>query len=414
MLNLSLNLEKDKLYILSISGGLDSMALLHYFYHNKMSAVVVSFDHQTRDNTKEEVDLVKKISGKYNYPFYSFKLTIDNTFNFHNQAHILRYKHLTEIANKYNTNMIVTAHHFDDLIETIIMRIYRGGNVFSYSGMAPFYINQNKMALLKPFLFIKKNDLIDYIKKNNISYMEDESNFSVDYFRNYIRLKLLPKLRETNPNLDKSILGFYNSNNYFYNYLNKSFNNIITRTENEELLISLTTFQNLTEPLKLELLTLFGQVCDYYPRRKHLLEVIKKINSHKPNLLIPWGLNYYLSKQYNTIKILFKEFLNKSPNIIISHNKPYNNSETIKICYNKLDFPIVIRKPKPDDYLSFSYGRKKLSKYLIDEKIDLITRNNLRVITDNNGLIIAVYNIYINRELGNGKSIYISIKPEVE
>lgn len=414
MLDLTLKLIKTNKYVLAVSGGVDSMVLLNYFYHNNYDVVVVSFDHQTRSETTSEVDLVRKTASLYNYPFYSYKLDFSKTGNFHEQARLLRYKHLEDIAKKYNTKYIVTAHHFDDLVETIIMRIMRGANLFSYSGMRSQFLTNTGFTLLKPFLFITKDEIYEYAKTNNVSYLEDKSNLDNKYQRNIIRNILIPKLinNSSKESLNRSILKFYKANNVLFKQVEAFYQKLINNSKTNNPVINLTDFINLNTNLQIELLSLLTNNYNFFPSRKHLMEIITKIKGNSPNLIIPWGDHHILVKQYKKLEVIDRNNHSNKFNIIISHNKPYDNSETIKICYNKLDFPIVIRSPKSTDYLQFSYGRKKLNKYLIDQKIGLITRQNLKVVTDRSGTIIAVPPVYVNKQLGNQNKLYLIMNPE--
>lgn len=398
---IALPLKKDKLYILAISGGVDSMSLLHYFYANGYSAVVVSFDHQTRDETKDEINLVKKYANIYNYPFYSYKLEIDLLKgNFHQQARIKRYNYLKDTANKYNTNLIVTGHHFNDLCETIIMRMLRTTTIHAYSGMQPIY-NDGEYHLLKPFLFTTKEEIINYARNNNIDYLEDFSNFETNYTRNYIRHKIIPLLSKSNT-FYRSILDFYYSNNKLSKLITKELDPYLTKGE-----IRSSEFNKLTNNLKLELLTLLSNQYNYYPTSEHLENIAQQIASNKPNIIINWGLSNLLIKSYNKLSIIKQPKLDDRPNIIISHNRPLSINLYTQVCYNKLDFPLVLRKPLKGEKLAFPYGHKKLSKHLIDLKVPKIERENLWILVDQNNTIVYIHNIYTNKTLGDKNIIYI-------
>ena len=143
--------------------------------------------------------MVKEYTEKYHIPFNYYKLTI-NSSDFQNRARILRHRHLEEVASRLNTPYIVTAHHLDDLLETVLISLTRGSNILGYAGMRQITEIGN-YTYVKPFLYLEKAELLDYANRHRVPYMEDESNYTSEYLRNRYRLTLVPIMKQENPNL---------------------------------------------------------------------------------------------------------------------------------------------------------------------------------------------------------------------
>ena len=189
---------KNKKLILSVSGGVDSLVLFDLLYQLKYHFVVVHFNHQQREQSDIEAKYIKELCEKNNIKFECFLLEVDKGANFQSEASNLRREHLIQVAKKYQTNVIITAHHLDDLAETVILKISRGSNLLGYSGIQQNYYKKG-FHFLKPLLHVPKKEIINYALKNEIKYYEDESNLSSLYTRNKIRHHVIPYLIKDNP-----------------------------------------------------------------------------------------------------------------------------------------------------------------------------------------------------------------------
>lgn len=188
----------DKKFLLSISGGVDSMVLLDVFIrlqneNESLKISVFHFNHQTRPNeNKAEAELVQSICKKYNIPLFSeVWRTKPVAGNFQNEARQERIRRLLYILEQTQSDFIVTAHHADDQLETQLQRIFKGATLANLKGMS---VVSGKF--FRPLLFQFKQDLIAYALENNIAYMEDSSNQTDDYERNRIRHHIIPYLNE--------------------------------------------------------------------------------------------------------------------------------------------------------------------------------------------------------------------------
>ena len=149
-----IDIDFKKTLVVSVSGGLDSMVLLDFLRRMNLNLVVVHFNHQKRANSDKAAEMVKEYTEKYHIPFNYYKLTI-NSSDFQNRARILRHRHLEEVASRLNTPYIVTAHHLDDLLETVLISLTRGSNILGYAGMRQITEIGN-YTYVKPFLYLEK------------------------------------------------------------------------------------------------------------------------------------------------------------------------------------------------------------------------------------------------------------------
>lgn len=165
-------------YIIAVSGGVDSVVLLHKLIQQGDSAVIAHFDHGIRDDSAEDAMFVKHLASQYGVPFEVKREELGiNTSE--DEARRRRYAFLKDITNK-EKGTLVTAHHADDVIETIAINILRGTG---WRGLAVF----GDESIERPLVGLRKQELIEYAQMHNLSWREDSTNQSDKYLRNRIR-----------------------------------------------------------------------------------------------------------------------------------------------------------------------------------------------------------------------------------
>lgn len=182
-------MQKQK-FILAISGGVDSVVLLHKLATKKnpdITYVVAHFDHGIRSDSAEDATFVAKLAASYGY---EFELGAGNLGANASEAlaREKRYVFLREVKDKHNAEKIVTAHHEDDVLETMVLNLIRGTGP---RGLMPMI---KPSDILRPFLNTSKADLIEYAKQHGLSWREDSTNLDESYQRNYVRKQVMPKL----------------------------------------------------------------------------------------------------------------------------------------------------------------------------------------------------------------------------
>jgi len=174
----------------AVSGGVDSVALLHWLNtRGGLELTVAHFDHGIRTDSEEDRLLVQAMAKDYNLPFVYKEANLGPEVS-EATARDARYEFLRLVAKDNNAQAILTAHHLDDVLETAVINLLRG------TGRKGLTSLDNRKDILRPLLNVEKNQIYEYAKTNNLHWREDSTNQNTDYLRNYVRLNILPKLDE--------------------------------------------------------------------------------------------------------------------------------------------------------------------------------------------------------------------------
>ncbi|MEI6054204.1 MAG: tRNA lysidine(34) synthetase TilS [Candidatus Saccharibacteria bacterium] len=172
--------EPAACYIVAVSGGIDSVVLLDMLSKKKnLELVVAHFDHGIRDDSHLDAEFVKNLSIMYNLPFESKREELGREAS-EEIARDCRYRFLREIAAKYN-GIVVTAHHSDDVVETIAINLLRGTG---WRGLAVL-----DSDITRPLTHLTKKEILSYAKKHKLRWRDDSTNASDKYLRNRVRLQ---------------------------------------------------------------------------------------------------------------------------------------------------------------------------------------------------------------------------------
>ena len=186
-------MENNTVYVVAVSGGVDSIVLLHKLV-SKLEItghpplyIVAHFDHGIRQDSQDDAEFVAELANKYNLDFElgEGKLGPDASEATAREA---RYRFLRKVKHKHSAQMIITAHHQDDLLETMIINIIRGTGP---RGLSPM---NGQSDILRPLINRRKSELIKYANDNNLTWQEDSTNTDEKYLRNYVRTNIMPKL----------------------------------------------------------------------------------------------------------------------------------------------------------------------------------------------------------------------------
>lgn len=415
-INKIMNPYLDKKIILSVSGGVDSLVLFHILKELGFELVVVHFNHQKRASSIKEALYLEQLMKQENIVYEYFVLDIPLK-NFQNEAHLLRKKLLMETAQKYHTDVIVTAHHLNDLAESILMKLSRGSNLLGYAGIRKDYYKY-KMHFVKPLLDTTKEEILRYAKEQNITYFEDESNQEDSYTRNRYRHHIVPTLiEENNAFLDK--IKQYNIT------LTESFDFIRKQTIkflNGKKSFLIPDFNLLDIALKRDIIAYLLELQTLDQSFEKISSILAFIDSSGPNATYDIGNNYVLQKTYHKLSL---ELINSKSEVyqlldlksynVLSDNTSIrfieeiteNTNYGIKLCYNIIMLPLIARTRREGDTLYFPFGHKKLKDYYIDKKIPIKLRDSDIIITDSSNQVLAVLGRYYNQNPENKDAIYM-------
>ena len=200
-------IRQDDTIIVGISGGADSVALLHILTRLNYSCIAAHCNFHLRgDESDSDEAFTQEEAKKLNIPFYKkdFDTTTyarQNRLSIEMAARELRYQWFEKLRTKCQAQAIAVAHHQDDSIETLLLNLTRGTGVRGLSGIQP----RNGM-IIRPLLAVNRTEISQWLAKQTISFRTDSSNLSDEYTRNFIRLRVLPLLEELNPSVREAIL----------------------------------------------------------------------------------------------------------------------------------------------------------------------------------------------------------------
>lgn len=410
-LNTKLDLENKKI-VVAVSGGPDSMALLQILLNEKkkknFKIICAHVNHKLRKESDDEKIMVQDFCNQNDIIFEYLEIKKYKNDNFHNQAREIRYNFFDDLMKKYNAKYLFTAHHGDDLIETILMRITRGSSVKGYSGFNTITKKDNYF-IVKPLVFVTKEQLLEFVKENNIPYAIDKSNEKDVYTRNRYRKYILPVLKDEDENIHKKYLKFSVNLNKYSDYISRVVENILDSVIIDNKII-IDKFNNLDVLIKEEVLKKFLE--KNYPNKinllndKHIEQILFMINSKKPNMDISLPDNKILTKEYNEVK--FKnsvdddyqipleneiELNGKKIKIVESSNDTTNY--TIKLNSLELSMPLYIRNIRMSDKIKVKglNGTKKVKDIYINNKIPIGDRKKIPLLVDSNGEVLWILGI---------------------
>lgn len=399
------NISANSAVVIACSGGPDSMCLLSLACElrkeKNITIICAHVNHHLRDESSDELAFVKKYCEENNILFAYLDLVQFEREKFSEQkGHKLRYEFFTRVAKDNNAKYICTAHHGDDLIETILMRITRGSTLSGYSGFSEL-ITKDDITFLRPLIYVTKKDIETYNEEHNIPYVIDKSNYSPDYTRNRYRQKVLPFLKEETPNIHLKYLKFNQELNDAYDFIqnyvdklnvinNNSIN--ITKLENETLYIKRQVIERVIKNI---------QKYDWLEvNDKQIDQVISLFKGN--NRSIDLNNNYMAIKSYSTLSIEKKQSSEEYEYILnnkITHDDwqisiidetEDDSNNVIRLSSEEIKLPLIIRNRLDGDKMEVKNmnGTKKVKDILIDEKISRSKRNQIPIVLDSNRHII--------------------------
>ena len=409
LLYLNSLLKENDTIVIATSGGPDSMCLLHLLCELKSSMglkiIVAHVNHKLRKKSEEEAIFVKKVCEKNNLIFEYMEILKYNDDNLENDARTKRYEFFNQLVLKYHAKYLMTAHHGDDLIETILMRLTRGSSLKGYSGFKK-ELAYESYTIIRPLITETKEDIIAYMQKNGLKYYIDESNFSLQYTRNRYRAKVLPFLKKEDPLVHHKYLKFSeeltNVNNFLERYIKDLLENISDKKG-----IKINELKKLDKFLlkKVVEYTLSNIYIDdlFLINDKHTNLIIGMIRNNKTNSSITLPNNYQAIKSYNYYKIVkinkeesyeytLKDKVTLPNKMVIKRVKKSSDKSnyTIRLDSTKISLPLKVRTREFGDKIEIKNlgGHKKVKDILIDEKIPVEKRNNIPVVTDSKNTIL--------------------------
>ena len=404
----SLNMfKKGEKVAVACSGGKDSMSLLHFLNTNKrefgIEICAINVNHGIRENSTDDSKFVEDFCERNGVVCYRFNIDVptlckQEKSGVEETARNARYRVFDTIIKKGIADKIAIAHHQQDQIETVLLNIFRGSGLKGASGMKAIQNNY-----VRPLLYTTKAEIEEYIKQNNIPFVEDQTNTDDTYSRNYIRLTILPQLRKHWKNIDAIILNFSNICRQDDDYILSTidFDDIVLDANCVHIPLHYFALplpaQNRVLKFCFEKLNLTKDV-----ERRHL-DILKNLvktgkNGSKINLpnKLKASLEYdcltiyakshsgkFEEKDFKTGKTNFENYASVTIKKVDKFDVFAENCHVIDA--KKLPKNVIWRKRKEGDvFTKFGSGEKKLKDYLIDKKIPNRLRDNIPVLASGN------------------------------
>lgn len=403
--------HRDTLCI-GVSGGPDSMALLDLMIKLKseldLVLVVAHVNHNIREESKEEEAYLREFCNNMGLHFECFKIEHYGDDNFHNEARTIRYNFFDKVCKDYNAKFLLTAHHGDDLIETILMRIVRGSSLKGYSGFSKVIVKDD-YTILRPLITVTKDDLTNYCNENNIKYFIDKSNLKDVYTRNRYRKYVLPFLKEEDKMVHEKFLKFSETLLEYNNYIEREVSQVINKVFKNGVL-DISKFKELDHLLQSKIISnilekIYGDDL-LIITNTHVNLIFDLINSYKPNSVVHLPNNVKAIKSYNELSFAFMEEVDDKyeieldsvanlPNGMIiekvSDTDDTSNYVT-RLSSKEVSLPLYVRTRRNGDKMSVKgmEGHKKVNDIFIDNKIVSKDRNVWPVLVDAEERVIWV------------------------
>ncbi len=393
-------LKKGDTIILGCSGGPDSMCLLSLLMKENINVIVAHVNHHVRKESDEEYSYLKSFCEKNNITFEGLDLYNLPKDNFESIARKKRYEFYESLYKKYNAKYIMTAHHGDDEIETILMRITRGSNLPGYIG-----IKENDGKYVRPLLKVTKEDIINYCDDNNIKYFVDKTNDEDIHTRNRYRKEILPFLKKENKNVHLKYLSFSEELSKYDEFINKYINKISDLKDNGYINIDVFLKQDdfIQERIIINEIKILQKDYELPVNNEVLTNIISLLKSNKANCEIDLYGNFVAQKSYNKFRIILKNEVDKFNEVFDGYfeNKLYiinkvdnsnkDSNDVIRLNSKDIKLPLIIRSRQASDFIDAkNLGHKKVSEIFIDSKIPMDKRDLWPLLTDSDNQILWV------------------------
>ena len=383
-------LSGEKPVVVGISGGADSVALLHILVSLGYKCIAAHCNFNLRgDESSRDEQFTTDFTQRLQVPlckisFETNKYAQENRLSVEMAARELRYRWFEELLNTYDADAVAVAHHRDDSVETLLINLTRGSGLTGLTGIKPKNGN-----VVRPLLCVSREDIYAYIENNGLEYVTDSSNSSDIYTRNFIRLKVIPLLEEINPSVKASLARTANhlyDASLIYNHSIEEARRVII--QNNRLSISALLSFPAPATILYEMLKSYGfsrTVCESIftvlekDSGKIFYSSTHRLLKDRSDLLID-----VLSGEESKAYLINLEDDNVDlpvelkPEIVVI-KEDYQIEKDKKFAYfdfDKLSFPLVLRHWQEGDwFVPFGMkGKKKISDYFSDKKFSLFDK----------------------------------------
>lgn len=389
-------LKKQK-WVIAVSGGSDSMALLDMCTKAHIEFVVAHVNYKKRESADRDMQGVLEYCEKHHIPCYvNIVEKYKEKGNFQAEAREIRYMFFKECIEKTGYDGVLVAHHKDDVLETYLMQ-KRAKRIPSYYGIKE-EVELYGMKVKRILLDFTKEQLKQYCHQNQVTYFDDESNFSDDYERNRIRHSLVEKMSEDEK--DELFMEMMKKNQKLQEEQNKvnEFLSLYPESIDKEAFLMLE--EELQKKVLRQLIGAYTKVDTLSIKAiediRHMIVSSKKAYvRHKVNDAYDFVVEYgKLYVEENGEEASFSYSLKEITYLNTPYFKITKEGKKIEgVTLYPEDFPITIRNAKLEDEIKLRLGTKKVRRFFIDNKIPHQMRKKWPVVENSKGNIIFVSGI---------------------
>ncbi|OWY24206.1 tRNA lysidine(34) synthetase TilS [Sphingobacteriales bacterium UPWRP_1] len=403
--------QKNNRLLLAVSGGVDSVVMCHLMQESNMQFGIAHCNFGLRGaGSDADEAFVQKLAAQYNVPFYSVQF---NTLHFATQnkvsvqmaARALRYDWLEDIRQQNGYTFIATAHHQNDIAETMLLNLAKGTGLAGLHGIAA-----KSGKIVRPMLLFSKVQIEHFAQTENLPFRTDESNAQTKYVRNKIRHLVIPALKEINPALEET---FYQNAQRFSEieqvYLSgiEYYRKKLFQGPEKERLISIGRLLKI-KPLQT---VLYELLKPYHYNAAQVAQIIETLTNTPGKVF--YSTTHQLIKDRKFLILSEKTEKDTTYTLIekdaaavektgmqlqFSYHNPDGfvidtGNNIASLDAGKMEFPLLLRRWKNGDYF-YPYGmnmkKKKLKRFFTDLKLSLVQKEAAWILTDNRGRICWV------------------------
>ena len=402
-------LSDHSVVIVGLSGGADSVAMLHILHSLNYNCIAAHCNFHLRgEESDRDEQFAADFSASLGIPFHKIDFdTIsyaqNNKISIEMAARDLRYEWFETLRKKENAEAIAVAHHKDDSVETLLLNLIRGTGLRGLTGIKP--VNGK---ITRPLLCLSKEEVNKYISENNLNFVVDSSNKEDHFTRNKIRLQIIPLLQTINPalsdGLTQTMENLIEAEKIYNHEIDKAISNCFNK-EKSTINIPLLTSYPSPEAILYEILKNYGfgkeivlsiaKSTQSQSGKEFFSDKYRIIKDRNTFILAPINQNtgetsFLIKKEIQRLETPVKmDFYS----IDASENSSFSKEKNIAYFdEDKLIFPLTLRKwENGDRFMPFGMkNTKKLSDYFSDQKLSLADKENIWVLCSGNTICWVV------------------------